>query len=293
MRIGTRPWRRSHLAAIAALAVLSCAACTSNDAPAAPPDPNPSDAAATDAGPDGPVACDPALKPPDCGSCAPGENICFGMLWACRPDGVWDRVHCDPSTPDAGLSCPALHGNTPAADAATEGGPAPELCTSGWSNPSTCPTGAPTPGTACTGDGLECVYASPGPVVLNITRCDGPNSTWTSTSVLCGIVCATPDDGVIAISGQCGTAPEVTCGGGSSEQEALNRKVRDLAECCGGFNENGVTVQFDDGCATSMWLDRTAATGDFGACLANLLAGRRLSCAASLTCAHAEWSTIM
>ncbi|APR86964.1 hypothetical protein A7982_12313 [Minicystis rosea] len=79
----------------------------------------------------------------------------------------------------------------------------------------------------------------------------------------------------------CVTFPEGT------DQERANATLHQIAECCPAHFETELVVWLQDGCATA-----SAGRPDLVACMNSLLAGRRIQCAAALSCAATEWSTL-
>lgn len=237
------------------------------------------------------------MPPEDCGSCALGENHCGGFVWAC-PDGrTWVQLHCDPPLIDAGVdaspaACDALDSDASAGDASGDGASGQALCSEGWVNPDACPSVSPQPGAACDAAGLECVYLLPGQDGLDVDVCDAQTSAWASSARRCGRTCEPWQSSPVTTAVACGSKPDVRCGDTLTDQEELDRVIRGIADCCGGLSENQLEVQFEGGCPTMLGFARVPVSSDFVSCFEGLVAGRRFSCAASLTCGLAQWSTL-
>jgi hypothetical protein len=102
---------------------------------------------------------------------------------------------------------------------------------------------------------------------------------------------------MLVVSGahSCGSLLAVECQDTpfSTDQERANEAIALLSQCCTG-GDYQVTVTLVDGCATQISdsLPGGSSTRAFEQCLAAELAGRRIACAAGLSCAGASLSGV-
>jgi hypothetical protein len=90
----------------------------------------------------------------------------------------------------------------------------------------------------------------------------------------------------------CGSQPDIDCGPDNSQTWG-DLVLHDVAECCHIGNEVKVDVKLEDGCATAVQVGwYPADKAGLAACIGHLLAGRRITCAKSTACIHAEYSSL-
>ncbi len=175
---------------------------------------------------------------------------------------------------------------TPEGAEADAGAPAQSWCDAAVANPASCPPNKPSPGSACPTAGLQCAYdRSPGGLTL-----DTCGEYWAERVRYCMDTCEPSDAATEAPAvPACGALPDAECAGGptATDQERADRTLRQIADCCYAHTESTLTAWLSDGCVSAM-----AGPPDLVACMNGLLAGRRLSCAKTLSCVRTEWSTL-
>lgn len=122
---------------------------------------------------------------------------------------------------------------------------------------------------------------------LLLETCDG---SWSERLHTCHDVCEPPGgDAVVAGAEKCGAQPAIACDESAdlTDQESADRVFEDLASCCGGFTESVLTVWLEGGCVTAL-----SGRPELVECLRELTAGRRVGCAAGVSCVTLEWSTL-
>jgi hypothetical protein len=162
------------------------------------------------------------------------------------------------------------------------------LCGPGATNPADCPATAPAPGAPCPSAdyGLQCGYDQTG-TGFQLRTCNG---TWDASLKVCSDDCTTTATAVPITNGPaCGSQPDIPCLAlpNRTDQELADATLHQIASCCPVGSEVTLVVTLQDGCATA------SAGPDFLVkCMNDLLAGRRIQCASTLSCMRTEWSTL-
>lgn len=169
-------------------------------------------------------------------------------------------------------------------------------CDGSVKNAPDCPASVPEPGSACTSESV-CLYEEEPPHIVQ-SRCSA--GTWTNVPHTCSDECAEPDagalDGItVAVPGTCGSE-EVSCGPESfltlTDLEQLRFALSKIASCCLAL-EVEVRVTFAGGCATTVTVGpQSFAKPDVAECVAKSLAGKRIDCALTQSCASVVLTTL-
>lgn len=208
-------------------------------------------------------------------------------------DKEWDPTPNDAALEERDTPRPECTSLTDAGSAFETGSPMQAWCELATTNAPSCPASPPTPGDACTSDGLTCRYGLDA-TYAQLARCS--KGKWMLMGASCASKCSGLDGGTTTLPAApaCGSQPSIPCAPDDrfTDYERAMIKLRQLATCCGGMNENVLLARFADGCVQSLEvLVPDPASTAFVACLTNLVAGRRLACAPS-TCIAVEWSTV-
>jgi hypothetical protein len=195
-----------------------------------------------------------------------------------------------PSDGEAGPSCTWPKWASAPTDASA---PLQSWCEPGSVNPSGCPATPPKPGDPCPMAGLVCAYGAADDYITAIS-CD---SHWTEAAHRCTRpTCEAPDGGSVVVSSDaCGSAGERQCFWASSgtRYEALQQTLAEIAQCCGLFTEDTLTVWLEDGCATQVRVGRSDSLGQATAeCARALLSGYRIACSTGSECVEIHPSTL-
>ena len=182
--------------------------------------------------------------------------------------------------------CPALPQG-----GAGDGGLLQQWCAAGQGNPAPCPATKPVPGDMCDAPGLQCAY-TPGESFYLTETCDADGLSWRENLHVCGADCTLFPGGMVKLQAPaCGSEPAVGCEGTTgTDRERADSVLRAAMECC-GIGENAVTALISDSCITH-WNSALSLSESQIECLSNAFGGRRLACAANLTCIEAERSTV-
>lgn len=188
---------------------------------------------------------------------------------------------------DVAPSCVALEAP---GDPVTTGAPIQAWCAEEATNPPSCPGAAPTGGDACTSEGLLCRYARDA-LGATLARCKA--GKWSLDSIACASECPAYTGGTFALAA-CGSSEDLPCATNDqlTDFTRASLRLRAIADCCGGLNENALSAQLTDGCVTSIAIaSPRPENAAFATCLGKLLGGRRLACAKG-GCLEVGWSTV-
>ncbi len=167
----------------------------------------------------------------------------------------------------------------------TAGDSTEAFCDLATPNPPECPTEKPEIGTPCAGRSVRCAYNRTEAGFSVIACLTGAFLSLGNSRCARSCDARLPSEVPLPIRATCGSRPPIPCDALSrTRADLVDARLLRVLQCCGAAAR--MAVRFQDGCAVAYSLE--SPDDALVDCVARVLAGRRVQCAESVSCARAE-----